>query len=97
MKIGTIYGRLTAYVPLEGLMDEGSVAEFFPCEGEDFDIIFYDPEFKNVPQAILHEQIHAVFSRMGFNQTELSSDMEEQICETISVFILENYKLKEKV
>lgn len=97
MNVGFIYGRLTAYVPLPGMMIDGDVAEFFPCEGEEFDIIFYDPEFKNIPQAILHEQIHALFYRLGFNQTDLSGDMEEQICETVSVFILENYVLSPKV
>jgi hypothetical protein len=97
MRVGFIFGRLTAYVPIPGMMNDGDVAQFFPCEGEDFDIIFYDPDFKNITQAILHEQIHALFYRIGFGQTDLSSNMEEQICESISVFILENYNLSPKV
>lgn len=94
---GYIFGRLIAYIPMPDLMDQGSVAEFIPCDGEEFDLVFYDPEFENIKQAILHEQIHALFYRIGLGQTDLSHDIEEQICETISVFLCENYNISAKV
>lgn len=96
MKLKYIFGRLTAYVPIEGMMEDGDVAEWFPCEGEGFDIIFYDPKFANVKQALLHEEVHALVNRLCLHQTDLSSDLEEIICEAFSVFVDENYELKEK-
>lgn len=96
MKLKHIFGRLTAYIPIEGLMDQGDVAEFFPCEGEDFDLIFFDPEFPNLKQALLHEEIHALLNRIGVLQESIPGGMEETICEAVSVFITESYGLKEK-
>lgn len=96
MKLKYIYGRLIAYVPTPGMMEDGSVAEFFPCEGESFDLIFFDPSFKNLKQALLHETLHAVLHRLCIGQTELSLDLEELIIEGISVYITENYTLREK-
>ena len=97
MKLKYIFGRLTAYVPIPGLMDnEGDVAEFLPCEGQDFDLIFYDPAYSNIKQALLHEEIHALLNRIGILQEGMPGGMEEVLCEAISVFLTESYNLKEK-
>lgn len=98
MKLGSIFGKPIAYIPTEGLMeDHDTVAEFHSCDGEDFYIVFYDPDFENVDQALLHENIHAILHRTGIEQTSISEDVVETICENISVFITESYHLKPKV
>jgi hypothetical protein len=96
LKLKLIFGRITAFIPVKGLMDEGDVAEFFPCPGQPFDLIFFDPKFPNPKQGLLHEEFHAVCERMGLNQTELSHDLQERICEVLSVYVTEMYHLREK-
>jgi 16S rRNA G966 N2-methylase RsmD len=97
MKLGKIFGRTVAYVPLANLMKEDdTVAEFFPCEDQDFDIIFFDPEFKDQAQAIIHEEIHGVMNRTGIVQTSITQDVIEVICENVATYIAEAYELKRK-
>lgn len=86
-----IFGRLTFYVSDTSLKKKGIVARWIPLEGEEFDIIKIDPYFKNPRQAIIHEEIHALFNRVGLHQTELSEEVEETIAETVSNFFTEMY------
>lgn len=91
-----ILGRLVFYVPKESLSDEGIAALWHPCEGEEFDIIFFDPNYKNVKQALIHEEFHAVLSRVGLHNNQIDDKIEEIIVDTFSQFMVDNYYLKEK-
>lgn len=44
---------------------------------------------------ILHEEIHAILHRVGLT-AGLNSIVEEQICESIAVWLSENYTLRSK-
>jgi hypothetical protein len=96
MFFGYIFGRLTAYIKDSSLLDDETEGKFRPCPGEDFDLIMYKDGDKNEAQTIIHEEIHAVLDRLGFGQTKLPDDMEEQICQAVSVFIDETYRPKRK-
>lgn len=89
-----IMGRLTALIGDPSFLGEGDVAEWFPCRGEEFDIILYRPGDPALSQTLNHEFLHAVLDRMGFNQTDIGQNIEEMIVDTIATFIDENYKLK---
>lgn len=97
MNVIKIFGRDVAIVPLEGLRDEGDhTAEFFNCDGENFDIIFYDPADKNVKQTIIHEMIHGVIFRTAIYQGNISDDLIEMICDNVATFMVETFDLKLK-
>jgi Zn-dependent peptidase ImmA (M78 family) len=49
---------------------------------------------KNQNLTLCHELIHAVIQRAGAYQAGLSEDLEEILCEQISVAICENFDLK---
>lgn len=89
-----IFGRLTFYVEDETLEAQDSIAIWKPLEGEEFDVIHLNPSFKNPAQAILHEELHALFNRIGVHQTSMTEDMEEQIVEAVSQFFCESYGIK---
>ena len=98
MIIHSVFGRNVGIVPLEGLMEsDDTVAEFFQCADQDFDIIFFDPAYGNTQQAIMHELLHAVIDRLCLHQTSLSKDIEEILCDGIANFLTENYQLTPKV
>jgi hypothetical protein len=46
--------------------------------------------------ALLHETIHAVASRLGWHNAELSHDLEEIIADNIATCIVENFDIKLK-
>lgn len=46
-------------------------------------------------ECLLHEALHCVFYRVGLDQV-LSKEVNEILCETVSKFVTENYKLKGK-
>ena len=60
--------------------------------------IFINKKLKvdDLKSTILHEEIHAIFDRIGLNQTAHTSDFQEIICESISKFICENYIIKDR-
>jgi len=89
-----IFGRLTFYVEDESLDAKETTAKWQPLEGEEFDIIFINPKFQNPKQAILHEELHALFNRIGVHQTSMTEDMEESIVEAVSQFITEAYVMR---
>jgi hypothetical protein len=62
----------------------------------DNNTIYIDHRIKGIQlvSTILHEEIHAILHRVGAHQV-LSPDIEEIICESISTWIAENYKLKQ--
>jgi hypothetical protein len=94
MKFIHIMGRLTALIEDAGHLGEGDVAEWFPCRGEEFDIIFYRPGDPALSQTLNHEFLHAVLDRIGFNQTDIGQNLEEMIVDTLATFIDENYDFK---
>jgi hypothetical protein len=70
---------------------------------------YYDLDAKEIkiasdvlgkPRTLGHELIHAVFDRAGLRQTGISREMQEIICEQISIAYDENlelmYKFKKK-
>lgn len=46
---------------------------------------------------LLHECFHYVFKRIGLCQTNLDHNLEELIVENLSVFMVENFDIKQKV
>lgn len=98
MKLKYIFGRPTAIIESQDPLDleAGVQALFIPCEGEEFDLIFINPDCANKPQALLHEELHAILNRIGINSTDLNPDVQEMICESVSTYLLEAYTLKPK-
>lgn len=96
IKIKSIMGRLTGYIPDKTLINDGANAAWEMCEGEPFDLIYYDPNCKILKQALLHEEFHAVLERIGFHQAGVSHEIEEMMVDALSTFICENYEIKEK-
>jgi Zn-dependent peptidase ImmA (M78 family) len=47
-------------------------------------------------ETIIHELFHAVWRRAGIDQTGISHDTQEIICEQFSKVICENFKLSKK-
>ena len=47
-------------------------------------------------QTLVHELVHAIFARAGLAQTDISSDVEEIICEQVAIVINENFRLTQK-
>lgn len=94
MNIITIFGRTVAVVPIPGMASEqDAAAQFINCEGEDFDLIFFDPGEKNLKQTILHELIHGVIFRTAIYQGNISEDLIEVICDNVATFITETFDL----
>jgi hypothetical protein len=89
----TIFGRYVALIPARNMDEQDATAQFINCDGEDFDIIFYDPEDKDLKQTILHELFHGVFFRTAIYQCEISEDMIEIICDNMATFIVETFDL----
>ena len=48
-------------------------------------------------QTLIHEMIHSIISRIGIDQTKMSHDLEEILCESIAITLVENWKLLKKV
>jgi hypothetical protein len=93
----TIFGRYVALIPDETMEKEQDAhAQFINCDGEDFDVIFYNPHDKNLKQTILHELFHGVFFRTAIYQGEISDDMIEIICDNMATFLVETFDLKLK-
>ena len=46
---------------------------------------------------LIHEVGHAMFARVGLNQTEISSDIEEVIVENFATVMCENFDIKIKL
>lgn len=68
--------------------------------------LFYPREFKidmskNCPPdlyeyVLIHELIHAVFERSSLNQCNISHDVQEIVCDQVSKFLNENFKILKK-
>jgi hypothetical protein len=65
------------------------------CNNEDalilIDAELVDSEYMRI---VLHEMIHAIISRVGIDQSEMSHDVEEIICGAVSTSLVENFQLK---
>lgn len=53
--------------------------------------IVISAEDKHKLASLCHEMIHSMFQRTGLNQTKMPIDVQEIICENISVMIVENW------
>ncbi len=47
-------------------------------------------------QTVLHELIHSVIHRVGIDQANIGDGVEEILCESISVALVENFKINRK-
>lgn len=83
-----IYGDLYTYKYAK--MPEEECGE---CDAE-ARIITIDKSLKgdDLKQTILHEEIHAIFARIGLRQA-VDLEVEEIIAESISTFVIENYRM----
>ena len=90
-----IFGRLIAYISDDGFLNDDEWARFKPCAGQDFDIIFYKEEDPLLERSLLHEEIHAALDRVGIG-LRLSEDLEENLCEALSIFLDETYEMKRR-
>lgn len=50
-----------------------------------------------IQESLTHEVVHAVFFRSGLDQTTISHDLQEIICDQVAKVICENYTLKRKI
>lgn len=92
-----IFGRYVALIPDETMeKEQDAQAQFINCDGEEFDIIFFNPHDKNIKQTIIHELIHGVFYRTAIYQGEISDDLTEVICDNVATFIVETFDLSPK-
>ena len=92
-----IFGRYVALVPAENMeLEQDASAQFIPCDGEEFDLIFYDPSDKCMKQTLIHELIHAVFHRTSIYQGDISDDLIEIICDNVATFMVETFDLTPK-
>lgn len=59
-------------------------------------LIIIDNRLKgdDLKSTLLHEFVHAVINLSGVNQTSLSNDVEEILCEQMSKAIIKNFKLQ---
>ena len=85
-----IFGREIEY--FIGELSNDRWAEYRSIEGQ----IIIDPRAQNIVQVTLHEQFHAVWDRLSLNQTSISSDIQEIICDAFATWVVEKYKLKPK-
>lgn len=55
--------------------------------------IFVDPRQnkQKLLHTTLHEQLHVLFDRLGYNQTFISGDVQELLCEQLATFFIETY------
>ena len=86
-----VFGIRVVVTPKEGLMTEhGCRGIYYPGSGK----LIHDPLLKGKDklQCILHEVIHSVICRVGIDQAKMSHDLEEILCESISVAMVENWK-----
>ncbi len=63
------------------------------CPQNNTIVISQDLKKEDVPCALIHEIVHSVMQRTGFNQTSISHDIQEMLCENIAIAISENFKL----
>lgn len=47
-------------------------------------------------ETLIHELVHAVFFRAGLDQTGISHDIQEIICDQVAKVLCENYKFTKK-
>lgn len=45
-------------------------------------------------QSLIHECLHSLFDRLGFEQLDISLDAEEMFCENVATWIAENMDFK---
>ena len=86
-----IFGIRVVVSPKKNLMNEhGCRGIYYPGSGK----MIIDPLLvgKDKLQCVLHETVHAVICRVGIDQTKMSSDLEEILCESISIALVENWK-----
>lgn len=86
-----ILGRLIEY--RVGSLDNDAVAQYNSDKGT----ITIDPtKPQDIKHTTLHEEYHVVWDRAGLNQTSISDDLQEVICEVFASWIVENYKITPK-
>jgi len=73
---------------------EKHAGEFFPLHS----IILVDGNLPTVDQehTLLHEMFHVMCRRVGINQSNISNEMEEVLCENFSTTVLENFKIRKR-
>lgn len=72
------------------MVNEGCRGILYPSQCQ----MFLD---KSLPPAdelhtIIHEMVHAVIFRTGIDQTKISEDLEEILCENVATAVVENWK-----
>lgn len=83
-----IYGKKCPIKLVKGLAStHGCVGRFF---SDDFRIEL-DSELKgfHMVSTFFHECLHALFFRLGYKQTNMPHEMEEIMCEQMSVWLAE--------
>lgn len=62
------------------------------------DIIYLDSDLpkKLMIESLYHECFHALMERIGLNQTSISEDVKEIICESFAKFVDENFEPRKK-
>ena len=90
MKLNVFGLKVTVSAQPNLMSEHGCRGIYQPSTGK----MIYDPtlKHKDLLQTVIHEVIHAVICRVGIEQARMSEDMEEIICESVSVALVENWK-----
>lgn len=90
-----IYGLDVPVLRRKNLTQETGFLGYFDPEKNE---IVIDANLKGMDflSTLVHEIIHAVFTRGGLRQAKISPSLEEIICEQISVVLTENFSLHKK-
>lgn len=96
-KVVNVFGKpyLVKYVEDPTLPgDEHQVAGY--CDNKKCEILVSSKlQKEEMTQTTLHEEFHAVFHRVGINQS-VGREIEEVIVDSLATFLVDNYKVTPK-
>lgn len=89
-----IFGAEVTYLAADTIAERNVVGYFDPTTSQ----IVFDKSLTGQEKihTILHEEFHAVLYRLGIYSSRLPEGVEEIICEGLSRWIAENYRLTAK-
>lgn len=89
-----IYGKSCPIRKIDGLIQSHGWNGYFDL---DKFAIYIDSSIENNSEeyweVLLHEVTHAIFLRMALYQTKIPAEIEEIICQILSVALCENFKV----
>lgn len=89
-----VFGKDVQVIEEAGLIDQGMYGFYHAIDKN----IKIDKKLKGNKKnhTLLHELFHASLDRLGFNNTSLSTDMEELIVDNLAQVLLDNLEIRWK-